>query len=204
MGTGEGAGTTTGRQTDGRMEKREGRGVERKVGEMSHNEEKRENYHREKVGRNGKDIWKGGQMDGCSKDDGQTDGSWMQGKPLAEMPRDPPGCGLPSGQTRSERALPSRPPAGGHRWQDGGREVLPGRGPPAAPGGGRGWGLDRRGPHHPRGAAHASVPDHHHPPGEAWGPGRGVGAEVGGTAGPRADPPPLPARTPPCSPALSG
>lgn len=76
-------------------------------------------------------------------------------------------------------SLASHPLTGGHRWQDGGWEVLPGRRPPAAPGGGRGGDLDRRGPHRPRGAAHAAVQGHRHPAGEVWGKGVGRGERHG-------------------------
>lgn len=153
--------------------------------------------YRKKAGWNG---WTYGKVDRWTNAQRIMD-RWMYLGCRGNTSQKCPGTLWASGQTWSERALPSHPLAGGHRWQDRGWEVLPGRGPPAAPGGGRGWDLDRRGPHHPRRAAHAAVQDHHHPPGEA----RGTGwAEVGGVAGPGSDPLPLPARTPPCSLARFG
>lgn len=190
-------------RTRGRVGDRRKGLTDGKMGEMCWDEGRWRRIHRMLDGLldGSMERWTDGWKDGCAKNDGRLD-RWILGAgetSRKEMPRTPLGCGLPSsGQDWSERALSPRPPTGGHRRQDGGRKVLPGRGPAAAPGGSRGRGLDRRGPHRPRGAAHASVEDHHHPPGEA-GDGAGRGGSV---AGPSSDPLPLPARTPSCSPAL--
>lgn len=146
-----------------------------------------------------------GQMegrDGCSEGDGQTDGSWMQGKHLAEMLGDPPAHGLPSsGQAGPERALPPIPPQVGIVGRTGaGKSSLAGglvRLLEAAEGGIwiDGVPIAHVGLHTLR--SRITIIPQVRSGGPGW-------AEVRGTAGPRSEPLPLLARTPPCSPALCG